>query len=121
MSTFERSRPTLEVGDLGAALDFLTDVVGFTPGVVEGEPPMFAIIGEGNAQIALVEVDEPALPQGAACYVTVSGLDELIGRIDAAGVDLDVALAERPWGMRDVVVTIPGEVPRVAFCEAVVR
>jgi hypothetical protein len=121
MSTFERSRPSLEVGDLGAALAFLTEVVGFTAPVVEGEPPMFAIIGDGPAEIALVEVDEPAVPQGAACYVTVTGLDGLVERIAAAGVALDLPLTERPWGMRDVVVTVPGEGPKLAFGEGMER
>ena len=119
MGTFERSRPSLEVGDLGAALAFLTDVVGFTAHVVEGEPPMFAIIGEGPAEIALVEVDEPAIPEGAACYVTVTDLGGVIERIAAAGIELDVPLTDRPWGMRDIVVRIPGEGPRIAFGERI--
>ena len=121
MSTFEHSRPSLEVGDLGTALGFLTEVVGFSAHVVEGEPPMFAIIGEGPAEIALVEVDEPAIPGGAACYVTVTGLDDLVGRIAAAGIELDIPMSERPWGTRDVVVTIPGEGPRLAFGEVIAR
>jgi hypothetical protein len=121
MSTFERSRPSLEVGDLGTALGFLTDVVGFTARVVEGEPPMFAIVGDGPAEIALVEVDEPAIPDGAACYVTMSGLDDLLGRIAGAGIELDIPPTARPWGNRDVVVTIPGEGPRIAFGEVIGR
>jgi uncharacterized glyoxalase superfamily protein PhnB len=97
---FERSRPSLEVGDLGAALAFLADVVGMEVQVVEGEPPMFAIVGIGNAEIALVEVDEPALPTGAACYVTMADLDGLIARLAAAGITLDIPLTDRPWGTR---------------------
>lgn len=119
MSTIERSRPTLEIGDLGAALAFLTDVVGFAARVVEGEPPQFAIIGDGPAEIALVEVDHPAIPEGAACYVTLTGLDGLIERIAAAGAQLAVPLTERPWGLRDVVVRLPGEGPLVAFGERI--
>ena len=42
---------------------------------------MFAIVGDGAGEIALVEVDEPALPEGAACYVTVTELDGA-GRAD---------------------------------------
>ncbi len=116
---FHRSRPTIEVGDLGTALGFLTDVVGFAVQVVEGEPPMFAIVGEEQAEIALVEVDEPAIPEGAACYVTVSGLDGLLERLAAADCPLDVPLTERPWGLRDIVVLVPGEGPRVAFGEPI--
>jgi catechol 2,3-dioxygenase-like lactoylglutathione lyase family enzyme len=114
---FERSRPSVEVGDLAAALAFLTDVVGMPLQVVDGQPPVFAIVGTGDAEIALVEVDEPALPAGAACYVTVTELDGLLARLAAAGVTLDVELTDRPWGMRDIVVTVPGEGPRIAFGE----
>lgn len=116
--TFERSRPSIEVADLGAALAFLTDVVGMPLVVSQGEPPMFAIVGGGNAEIALVEVDEPAIPGGAICYVTMDGLDGLIERLAACGIELDVKLTVRPWGTRDIVVTIPGEGPKVAFGEA---
>jgi hypothetical protein len=117
--TFRRSRPSLEVGDLGAALAFLTDVVGFDVRVVEGEPPLFAIVGDGPSELALVEVDEPALPQGAACYVTMTGLDGLLERLAGAGIEPAVPLTERPWGLRDIVVVLPGEGPRVAFGEQI--
>lgn len=117
MNVIERSRPALEVGDLGAALAFLTDVVGFPARVVEGEPPLFAIVGDDAAEIALVEVDEPAIPQGAACYVTLTGLDDLVERIAAAGIELDIPPTERPWGQRDIVVRLPGEGPLLAFGE----
>jgi len=117
--TFDNSRPSLEVGDLEAALRFFGDVVGFPVEVVEGEPPMFAIIGSGASQIALVEVEDPAIQNGAACYVYVRGLDDLIERLSAAGVALDVPLTERPWGLRDIVVTVPGDGPRIAFGEPI--
>jgi catechol 2,3-dioxygenase-like lactoylglutathione lyase family enzyme len=116
---FENARPALEVGDLAEALAFLTDVVGLPLIVSQGEPPMFAMVGEGAAEFALVEVDEPALPEGAACYVTLEGLDGLIDRIAAAGIELDIPLTVRPWGQRDIVVTVPGEGPKVAFGERV--
>ncbi len=115
--TFDHARPSLEVGDLGTALRFLTEVVGMAAEVVEGEPPLFAIVGTGTAQIALVEVDEPALPAGAACYVYVRGLDRLVDRLEAASVRLAVPVTERPWGARDLVVAVPGEGPMIAFGE----
>ena len=87
--------------------------------VSEGERPMFAIVGAGNAELALVEVDEPAIPAGAACYITLDGLDALIARMATAGVALAVPLTERPWGMRDIVVTLPGEGPMLAFGEPI--
>ena len=118
---FDRSRPALEVGDLESALSFLTDIVGLPLVVAHGEPPMFAIVGTGNAEIALVEVDHPALPEGAACYVTMDGLDALIERLAVADIPLDVPLTVQPWGLRDVVVSIPGDGPKIAFGETVPR
>lgn len=121
MLTLIRSRPTIEVGDLGQALGFLTDVVGFTVTAVEGEPPMFALVGEGPSEIALVEADDPAIPAGAACYVTIGGLDELVQKIVGAGFELALPVTERPWGLRDLVVRLPGDGPLVAFGEAIGR
>lgn len=115
--TFEDVRPTIEVGDLVAALDFFRETVGMNVVVVEGEPPTFAIVGDEGAGLGLVQVDDPAIPLGAACYVTMTGLDELIGRFESAGLNLDVPLTVRPWGQRDVVVTVPGSGPKIAFGE----
>ena len=117
LPTFDDARPTLEVGDLGVALPFLTDVVGLPARIVEGEPPTFAVVGTGTAQIGLVQVDEPAIPSGAACYVQLHGLDALVARLEAASVPLAVPVTERPWGLRDLVVTVPGRGPMIAFGE----
>lgn len=116
---FEQSRPTLEVADLAVALAFLRDVVGMPVAVVEGDPPTFAIVGPEGADLGLVQVPAPAVPVGAACYVTMTGLDGLVARLRAAGIDLEVPLTTRPWGLRDLVVVLPGGGPMVAFGERV--
>jgi predicted enzyme related to lactoylglutathione lyase len=113
------ARPTLEVADLGAALAFWTDVVGFAVDVTMGEPPTFAMISAGAAGLGLVEAATPAIPDGAACYITVQGLDGLVTRLEAAGLDLAVPVTTRPWGLRDLVVSCPGGGPLIAFGEPV--
>jgi hypothetical protein len=50
----------------------------------------------------------------------MDGLDALIERL-AAGVALDMPLAVQPWGLRDIVVPIPGDAPKSAFGETVPR
>ncbi len=51
--------------------------------------------------------------------MTVTDLGGVIERIAAAGIELDLPLTDRPWGMRDIVVRIPGEGPRIAFGERI--
>jgi predicted enzyme related to lactoylglutathione lyase len=117
--TYLDARPTLEVADLGAALAFFTDVAGFAVDVTMGEPPTFAMVSAGPAGLGLVAVARPALPEGAACYLTVRGLDALVARLEAAGLELAVPVTTRPWGLRDLVVACPGGGPLLAFGEPV--
>ncbi|MGZ4682633.1 MAG: hypothetical protein ACXWCM_02405 [Acidimicrobiales bacterium] len=113
------ARPTIEVADLPAALAFLTDVAGFETETVMGEPPMFAIVASGGARLGLVEVESPALPEGVPCYVTMQGLDLLLGRLDQAGLAPTEPPVVRPWGLRDIVIPCPGGGPLLAFGEPV--
>jgi len=117
--TYLDSRPTIEVADLPAALAFLNDVAGLDTEVVMGEPPTFAILASGEAGIGLVEVAAPAIPQGVACYFTLTGLDALIGRIEAAGLSITEGPTTRPWALRDIVLPCPGGGPLLAFGEPV--
>ncbi len=117
--TYLDARPTIEVADLAAALTFWTDVVGFDVMVTMGEPPNFAIVSSGPAVVGLVEVADPAIPEGAPVYITLSGLDALVARLERADIPLAVPITVRPWGLRDLVVTCPGGGPLIALGEEV--
>src|SRR4051812_33935889 len=98
------SRPTIEVDDLAAALSFWTDVCGFAVEVSMDEPP-FAIVSGGQASIGIAEGAAPVQqPPIAVVYFTLNGIDGLLERFETAGVELEVPLTQRPWGLRDVVV-----------------
>ncbi len=113
--TFAAARPSLEVADVGAALAFWTDVVGFEVEVTMGEPPTFAMVSAGGARITLAQVDEPAPTSIAVAFVDLHGIDGLAADLRAAGHEVD-GPHERPWGIRDLVVRVPGG-PLVAFGE----
>ncbi len=115
--TFVDARPTIEVGDLTAALAFWVDVVGLPTEVVMGEPPMFAIVAAGGARLGVSRSDDPFVPAICPVFVTVSDLDALVARFVAAGIELDQPPTRRPWGIRDLVVRCPGGGPLVAFGE----
>jgi predicted enzyme related to lactoylglutathione lyase len=117
--TYLDARPSIEVGDLDAALMFWTDVVGFDVETVMGEPPFFALVNSGGARLALAHSDDPALPGIASAFVTLVNLDGLISRLEAAGLDLESEPTSRPWGLRDLVVRCPGNGPLIAFGEQI--
>ncbi|HEY4377144.1 MAG TPA: VOC family protein [Acidimicrobiales bacterium] len=117
--TYLDARPSIEVGDLGAALAFWTDVVGFEVDTTMGEPPTFAMLSSRSAALALAECDEPAIPAIASVFVTMTGLDGLVERISAAGLTLESEPTTRPWGLRDLVVRCPGNGPFIAFGEQI--
>jgi hypothetical protein len=117
--TYLDTRPSIEVGDLDAALLFWTDVVGFETEAVMGEPPFFALVRSGGAGLGLSRSDNPVLPVIAPVFVTMVNLDALITRLDVAGIDLESEPTVRPWGIRDLVVRCPGNGPLIAFGEEI--
>ncbi len=117
--TYVDARPSIEVGDLDAALLFWTDVVGFETEVVMGEPPFFALVRSGGARLGLAHADDPVLPAIAPVFITLQHIDALVERLAAAGIALDAEPTTRPWGIRDLVVRCPGHGPLVAFGEEV--
>ena len=117
--TYLEARPSIEVGDLDAALAFWRDVAGFDVEVVMGEPPEFAMVRSGGAGLGLARTDAPAIPAIAAVFVTLENLDGFVERLTAAGIPLESEPTTRPWGIRDLVVRCPGHGPLIAFGERV--
>lgn len=118
-ATYLDARPSIEVGDLAAALAFWTEVVGFETEVVMGEPPMFALVRSGGARLGLAGSENPVLPSVAPVFVTMKNLDALVERLAAAHLVLESEPTMRPWGVRDLVVRCPGDGPLIAFGEEV--
>jgi catechol 2,3-dioxygenase-like lactoylglutathione lyase family enzyme len=117
--TYLQARPTIEVGDLDAALAFWRDVAGFDVEVVMGEPPFFAMVRSGAAGLGLSRSDAPSIPEIASVFVTLENLDGFVERLAAAGIALESEPTTRPWGIRDLVVRCPGGGPLIAFGEQV--
>lgn len=115
---FLKSRTTLGVRDVRASIDFYERAVGFSVIVTMGEPPTFAMIGDGDAGLGLGQVANPAVAGFACCYFNVDGVEELHQRCVDAGATITNHLTHQPWGNYDFVVADPdghqlafGEVP----------
>ena len=114
---FLKSRATLGVRHVPTSIAFYERAFGFEVVVTMGEPPTFALIGDGDAELGLVQTEQPAVADFACCYFDVDGVESLHQRCADASATI-TALTRHPWGNYDFVVTDPdghqlafGEVP----------
>lgn len=98
----ERHHTTLYVGDILAAVDFYTSRLGFSLGFTWGDPPTFAGVNLGEAQIFLAQ----GTPDPAGCEVNfvVGDADELYELQRGNGVEVVEPPGDRPYGLRDYMV-----------------
>lgn len=90
-----------------ASIAFYDKAVGFSVVVTMGEPPTFAMIGNGETGVGLGEVEDPTVAAFACCYFNVEGVEELHDRCVAAGATITSPLTRQPWGNYDFVVADP--------------
>jgi catechol 2,3-dioxygenase-like lactoylglutathione lyase family enzyme len=91
--------PVLPVTSVPAATEFYIQKLGFTLGFTWGDPPSFAGVNLGRVQLFL----QQGIPNPGGCSVTfvVGDADELYAFQRANGVDIVLAPADRPYGIRD--------------------
>ena len=106
MSGFEilSARPNFYVKDIEASVAFYRDVLGFETKAMMGEPPNFALLQAGGAELALIQLDTPAV---SGCYVYVTGVEALHDHCVARGVTVTYPLTLEPWGLLNFVVADP--------------
>lgn len=101
----ERVHPGLAVPDVAAAVEYYTTTLGFTPGFIWGEPPAFAGVNLGDAQVFLSQ----GTPGSGGCEVffVVGAVDELYAFHQAAGAHVEEDIGDRAYGLRDYSVRDP--------------
>lgn len=107
--TFELQRvhPVFTVRDLGEAVSYYCEKLGFECGWRWGSPPVRAGVRCGSVEIQLV--CDPAIvaagPSVAYCQMT--GVEAYFRACVERGAIVQAPLGERPWGMRDFRVLDP--------------
>ena len=106
--------PQLFVSDIAASSAFFTGKLGFAVEFAYGDPPFYAQVKRGGAQIALRQVDRPVLDKIAAAMkadvdmlaasISVDDVRALYAEYQAAGVGFHQALRTEPWGARTFIV-----------------
>jgi uncharacterized glyoxalase superfamily protein PhnB len=110
--------PELFVPDVGEALRFYADNLGFKVMRVEpeGEPSarsIFAVVALGEAHILLAHESlyngAPLKERGAGVdiRVMVNDVDSVYERCRKAGIPIIHGIADRPYGLRDFIVADP--------------
>ncbi len=92
----------LYVADLDAAVDFYTNKLGFSMVFTYGDPPNFACVRLGNAQIFL-ETGEPS-PKGAYLYFVINDANAFYDFHRNNGVEVVVPIDDRSYELRDYAV-----------------
>lgn len=112
----ERLHPALAVPDVAAAAAFYTATLGFTHGFTWGDPPTFAGVSLGDAQLFL----SAGTPCAGGCdvFFVVDDADALYAYHRASGADVVQEIGDRPWAMRDYTVRDPNGY-RLIFGQAI--
>ncbi|HMB81168.1 MAG TPA: VOC family protein [Vicinamibacterales bacterium] len=100
----EQTHAGLAVKDLTAAIDFYVKKLGFILAFTYGEPADFAGVNLGHVQMFLQQGTPTPSPDAAAAYFLVSNADQLYEFHRANGVEIAVAIDDRPYAIRDYTV-----------------
>jgi catechol 2,3-dioxygenase-like lactoylglutathione lyase family enzyme len=99
-SQLEGVVPILSVADLQASIEYYSSVLGFDVAWQWGDPPYLASMCKDSVELNLSQADAGDLAISKV-YFQVIDVDSYYERVTAAGASVDVALDERPYGMRD--------------------
>jgi uncharacterized glyoxalase superfamily protein PhnB len=105
-AVLEAAVPILSVTDLSGALDYYQNVLGFRVGWSWGEPPRLASVCRDRVEVNLSQ-SPAAQPTASRVYFQMAGVDAYYNQLTVAGASVTVALAERPYGMRDFTIVDP--------------
>lgn len=104
---FHSAAPCLPVRDMLRSLEFYQRVLGFEPGHLEDDPPVYATLHADDVAIHLaLDLDGDKAGSGSCC-VFVSNVDALFEACVAAGAKITRELEDSPYGLRDFNLTDP--------------
>ena len=100
-ATLEGVVPILSVRNLQAAIEYYTNVLGFDVAWEWGDPPYLASVFRDQVELNLSQTEAASAVAPSRVYVQVLDVEAYYTQVTAAGAAVDVALDERPYGMKD--------------------
>ena len=102
---FRRVVPDLPVREVAAAVRFWTDVLGFRVSFTRGQPPVYAVVGRDDVEVALHAERGPAHRAGhARCYVKVTNVEAAYDEFRTRGAKVVQELSAHSYGLKDFVI-----------------
>ncbi len=103
----EAAIPILSVSDLAASVEYYQRVLGFHIQWKWGEPPRLASVCRDRVELNLSLRESTVRPDVSKVYFEMSSVDAYYGQITEAGAEVTIALADRPYGMKDFRIVDP--------------
>lgn len=104
--------PIYSVVDLQASLRYYLEVLGFEKRWDWGDPPDYACVSLGEAELFLCEGGQGQ--PGTWLYLFIDGIEEYYAEIKKRGAKVISGPTDEPWGMREIHVQDPdGHVLRI--------
>ena len=105
-ATMESVAPILLARDVGAAVAYWRDRLGFDQVQLFGEPTDFAIVARDGVRVMLAAARDGAVPEPnwklrSSCsnlYIRVDDARALHAEVKERGAPIDFELYETPWG-----------------------
>ena len=104
---FHSVSPFLATEDLPTNLAFYLDRLGFSLAWEWGEPTELAAVCRDEVELTLASRADTKPGGISRLYLHIDGVDSYHAQLQSAGVAITVAIADRPYGMRDFSVTDP--------------
>ena len=98
---FTSVHPVLAVIDLGVALAYYRDCLGFDVTWQWGDPPVRAGVSRDGLELQLVADGRFAPQQPSYVYFQMEGVDRYYDACVAGGATIMMPLEDRPFGVRD--------------------
>jgi len=106
--------PVLLVADLGRAVSFYRDQLGFDCETY-GDPPTFATASRDEATLLIAVTDSPernpphhkAVPAMWNAYIRVDDVEEIYAEVQRRGASIDYSIYDAPHGFREFGVQDP--------------
>ena len=89
----KRIAPTLPVSEVGRAIEFYTDKLGFEVGF--DNQPVFALVGRGAVEIGLQRASEKRPAGTGSCYIWVEDIWAIYEELSGKGLDFEDDIGHR--------------------------
>jgi uncharacterized glyoxalase superfamily protein PhnB len=107
MKRVTRVFPVFAVNNLGVALEYYRDKLGFTIAWTWGEPASRAGVALDDIEIQIEDAGHGAPSGPSVVYCHMTRVEDYYKACRARGADIVMDLGNRPWGMRDFRVRDP--------------